>query len=209
MTQLPSGTVTFLFTDIEGSTDLAQRYPDALPSLLARHHAILRQAIEAVNGFIFKTIGDAVCAAFHTAPDALGAALEAQRMLQAEPWGPAPLRVRMGIHTGSAQVRMDGDLASDYEGYGALARVQRVMSAAHGGQTLLSNASAELLRDVLPAGISLRDLGEHRLKGLSSSACGNWLRPTCLRSSLPSRHSIPYRAICPARSAALSGALAS
>jgi len=88
MSELPSGTVTFLFTDIEGSTNLAQKFPDALPALLARHHAILRQAIQTHNGTVFQAIGDAFCVAFHTAPDALSAALDAQRMLHAEPWDP-------------------------------------------------------------------------------------------------------------------------
>jgi predicted ATPase/class 3 adenylate cyclase len=176
-----------LFTDIEGSTDLAQKFPDALAALLARHHAILRQAIQTHDGAIFQMIGDAFCAAFHTAPEALAAALDAQRMLHAEKWDPAPVRVRMGCNTGAAQAarppgplgrqagaggsaeRAGGvvdNLAAGYEGYSTLARAQRVMSAAHGGQILLSNASTELVRDSLPAGISLRDLGEHKLKGL-------------------------------------------
>jgi class 3 adenylate cyclase len=164
--ELPSGTVTFLFTDIEGSTDLARRFPDALTTLFARHHAILRQAIQTHDGHVFKIIGDAFCAAFHTAPAALAAALDAQRTLHAEAWDPAPVRVRMGCHTGAAQP-VGGKLEGDYEGYSTLARVQRVMSVAHGGQILLSHASAELVRDALPAGISLRDLGEHKLKGLT------------------------------------------
>ena len=161
MSELPSGTVTFLFTDIEGSTDLAQKFPDALAALLARHHAILRQAIQTHDGAIFQMIGDAFCAAFHTAPEALAAALDAQRMLHAEKWDPAPVRVRMGCNTGAAQAaRPPGPLgrqagAGGYEGYSALVRAQRVMSAAHGGQILLSNASTELVRDSLPAGISL------------------------------------------------------
>jgi predicted ATPase/class 3 adenylate cyclase len=167
MSELPSGTVTFLFTDIEGSTDLAQQFPAALPALLARHHAILRQAIQAHGGAVFKTIGDAVCAAFQTAPDALAAALDAQRALHSEAWDPAPVRVRMGIHSGAAQAVVADNLAADYEGYATLARAQRVMSAAHGGQVLLANAAAELLRDALPVGVSLRDLGGHKLKGLT------------------------------------------
>jgi len=167
MSELPSGTVTFLFTDIEGSTDLAQRVPDALPALLARHHAILRQAIEAQDGFVFQIIGDAFCAAFRTAPFALAAALSAQRMLVAERWDPAPVRVRMGIHTGEAQAGAADSVAGGYTGYSTLARVQRVMSVAHGGQILLSSTSAELAHDALPAGTSLRDLGEHKLKGMA------------------------------------------
>jgi class 3 adenylate cyclase len=82
---LPTGTVTFLFTDIEGITNLAQEYPDALPVLLARHHEILHQAIQAQNGHVFQIIGDAFCAAFHTAPEAFKAALTAQRTLACEP----------------------------------------------------------------------------------------------------------------------------
>ena len=85
MADLPTGTVTFLFTDVEGSTALAQQFPAELPALLARHHAILRESIEAHNGFVFLIIGDAFCAAFHTASDALNAALDAQRGLQHEP----------------------------------------------------------------------------------------------------------------------------
>src|SRR5512137_1668995 len=98
----PSGTVTFLFTDIEGSTKLAQHHRDTWEALRARHHAILRSAIEANNGHVFQIIGDAFCAAFHTAGEALDASLAAQRDLLAEDWGDAPIKVRMGINTGAA-----------------------------------------------------------------------------------------------------------
>jgi predicted ATPase/class 3 adenylate cyclase len=163
---LPSGTVTFLFTDIEGSTKLAQEHPDEMPSLLARHHAVLHQAIQTHNGHVFQIIGDAFAAAFHTAPDALKAALEVQRALVCEAWQPAPIKVRMGIHTGAAQAGMLEERAGGYVGYLTLTRVQRVMSTAHGGQVLLSNATAELVRSELPKHVSLRDMGEHHLKGL-------------------------------------------
>src|SRR5512138_3978641 len=103
MSDLPSGTVTFLFTDIEGSTALAQQFPADLPVLLARHHAILHQAIQAHNGHVFQITGDAFCAAFSTANDALKAARDAQCALQGEAWQPAPIKVRMGLHTGAAQ----------------------------------------------------------------------------------------------------------
>src|SRR5512137_767877 len=93
MVELPTGTVTFLFTDIEGSTSLAQQFPAELPALLARHHAILHQAIQGHNGHVFQIIGDAFCAAFHTAADAVKAALDAQRALQHETWNPAPIKV--------------------------------------------------------------------------------------------------------------------
>src|SRR5919106_831973 len=139
MADLPSGTVSFLFTDIEGSTKLAQEHPKEMPELLARHNTILNQVIERYQGFVFRTVGDSFSVAFHTAGDALSAALEAQRKLQGESWSPASIKVRMGIHTGSAQLKDDpqGQGAS-YEGYGTLALTQRVMSIGHAGQILLS-----------------------------------------------------------------------
>jgi predicted ATPase/class 3 adenylate cyclase len=166
MTDLPTGTVTFLFTDIEGSTALAQLFPAELPALLARHHAILHQAIQAHHGHVFQIIGDAFCASFITASAALQAALDAQRGLQHAAWQPAPIKVRMGIHTGSAQAGVIEERAGGYVGYLTLTRVQRVMSAAYGGQVLLSNPTAELVRGELPSDVTLRDMGEHRLKGL-------------------------------------------
>jgi predicted ATPase/class 3 adenylate cyclase len=158
---LPTGTVTFLFTDIEGSTKLAQHYPDQWESLREQHHAILHSAMDAHNGYVFQIIGDAFCTAFHTASDGLCAAVEAQRKLQNEDWGETPIRVRMGLHTGSAELH-----GKDYRGYLTMAKVQRIMSLAYGGQVLLSNTSADLLHHELPAGVVLRDLKEHRLKGL-------------------------------------------
>jgi predicted ATPase/class 3 adenylate cyclase len=163
---LPSGTVTFLFTDIQGSTKLAQERRDTWEALRARHHAILRSAIEANDGHVFQIIGDAFCAAFHTVREALEAALAAQRGLQTEDWGEAPIKVRMGINTGAAQAGSNADGSGGYTGYSSMARTQRVMSTAYGGQILLSNTSAELLLGEFPAGVSLRDMKEHRLKGL-------------------------------------------
>jgi predicted ATPase/class 3 adenylate cyclase len=158
---LPNGTVTFLFTDIEGSTRLAQQYPGQWETLRGRHHTILQSAMDAQHGYVFQIIGDAFCVAFHTARDGLCAAIEAQRKLQIENWGESPIKVRMGLHTGVAEFQ-----GTDYRGYMTLARVQRVMSVAYGGQILLSNASAELTHNELPEGITLRDMKEHRLKGL-------------------------------------------
>lgn len=157
---LPTGTVTFLFTDIEGSTKLAQQYPSAMPALLERHHEILHQSIQAQNGYVFQIIGDAFCAAFSSAMEALNAALDAQRYLFNEQWSPAPIKVRMGIHTGTAQLNEDGQ----YSGYATLASSQRIMSVGHGGQILLSGTTRELVRDSLPANSELLDLGEKRLK---------------------------------------------
>src|SRR5665213_3944522 len=122
--QLPSGTVTFLFTDIEGSTRLWETQATAMRAALARHDALLRYCIDAHHGYVFKTGGDAFCAAFHTAPDALAAALEAQRALHHEPWpADAQLRVRMALNSGSVELR-DGDY------YGpALNKVARLVAA--------------------------------------------------------------------------------
>src|SRR5215208_319606 len=166
-TNLPTGTVTFFFTDIEGSTKLAQEHPDEMPSLLARHNEILSESIAAHDGFTFRIVGDSFSAAFRTATDALNAALDAQRKLQNELWSPAPIKVRMGVHTGSAQLRNDpqGQGAS-YEGYETLALTQRIMSVGHGGQILLSQAAHDLVKDRLSAGIELRDMGERRLKDI-------------------------------------------
>ena len=158
----PSGTVTFLFTDIEGSTKLAQQYPDQWELLRARHHAILQSVVDANNGYVFQIIGDAVCAAFHTAGDALHAAIEGQHKLQTEDWGDMPIKVRMGIHTGEAELQAKGD----YHGYLAMSRVQRLMSAGHGGQVLISLVTETLLKGQLPGQTTLKDMGERRLKDL-------------------------------------------
>jgi class 3 adenylate cyclase len=159
---LPGGTITFLFTDIAGSTNLWEQHKDVMPAALARHDAILREAIAAHGGIVFKTIGDGVCAVFTSAPQTLGAALDAQRTLHAEVWDAAgPLRVRMALHTGTAEVR-----GGEYQGL-ALSRVARLLAAGHGGQVLLSQATQELVRNHLPPGVELRDLGAHRLKDLS------------------------------------------
>src|SRR5512138_348066 len=103
----PSGTVTFLFTDIEGSTKLAQQYPKQWETLRGRHHAILQSAVNEHNGYVFQVIGDAFCVAFASATEAMYAALDAQRCFFDEDWSPAPIKVRMGIHTGAAQLQAD------------------------------------------------------------------------------------------------------
>jgi predicted ATPase/class 3 adenylate cyclase len=155
----PTGTVTFLFTDIEGSTKLAREFPEMWETVRSRHHQILREAIGSNNGFVFQIIGDAFCAAFHKAGEALKAALEAQQRLQTETWGDCVIRVRMGIHTGEAE---HGD--GEYQGYLTLSLVQRIVSAGHGGQILVSNTTENLLRGQLPKDASLRDMGKHQFK---------------------------------------------
>src|SRR5215210_9101731 len=158
----PTGTVTFLFTDIEGSSRMWEKSPQTMRSALARHEEILHSAIGAHRGYVFKTVGDAFCAAFPTAPEALEAALYAQRALFAEEWPKevGQLRVRMALHTAAAEAR-----GGDYFGP-PLNRVARLLSAAQGGQVLFSVATQELVRDQLPTGVELRDLGKHRLKDL-------------------------------------------
>ena len=165
MNALPSGTVTFLFTDIEGSTRLFQEHPASMKDALARHNARLQDAIGAHRGHVFQVLGDGFCSAFEDAGDALAAALAAQRALHQERWGEiGALRVRMGLHTGMVEAHN-----GEYDSSLTLARAQRVMSAGHGGQTLLSAAAAERVREALPGGTTLRDLGRHKLRGLADA----------------------------------------
>lgn len=156
------GAVTVLFTDIEASTLLWERHPQAMKAALARHDKLLRAAFENHGGQIFKIVGDQNQAAFSTAAQALSAAIAAQRALASEPWGDTgPLRVRMALHTDVVD-KKDG-----VEYYGApLNRVARIVAAGHGGQVLLSAAAEESLCDALPPGVALRDLGLRQLKGL-------------------------------------------
>jgi predicted ATPase/class 3 adenylate cyclase len=163
MADLPTGTVTFLFTDIEGSTKLWEKSPRGMQVALTRHDALLWEAIEGHGGFVFKTVGDAFCAVFPTALGALESALAAQRTLFSEAWGDeiGALRARMALHTGTTHER-DGDYFGP-----PVNRVARLLSAGHGGQVLLSSSTQELVRDHLPPKTHLRDLGERRLKDLS------------------------------------------
>jgi predicted ATPase/class 3 adenylate cyclase len=165
MPELPWGTVAFLFTDVEGSTRLWQAHSEAMRRAYERHDAILRGATVRRRGVVYKVIGDAFQVAFPSAPEALAAALQAQRALAAEDWLglglPEPLRVRMALHAGA----VDPDAAGDYR-TPVLNRLGRLLGAGHGGQVLLSQAVSELVREHLPAGAALRDLGEQRLKDL-------------------------------------------
>jgi len=162
VSDLPTGLVTFLFTDIEGSTRLWERYPEAMPAALERHDSIMSKSIGDHAGVVFRTVGDAFCAAFSAALPAVCAALEAQRALHAGPWGAiGAMRVRMALHSSQVDLRDDGYVGPP------LNRVARLLAAGHGGQTLLSLATTELVRDYLPDGVTLRDLGEHQLRDLS------------------------------------------
>ena len=147
---LPTGTVTFLFTDVEGSTERWHRDEAAMSTALAAHDQVIRAAVESCEGWVFKHTGDGICAVFTSAHKAALAAVQSQRLLE--------LPVRMGVHTGEAELR-DGDYFGP-----TLNRAARVMDAGHGGQVLLSAASAELVAD-----LEMLDLGEYRLKGIAPS----------------------------------------
>src|SRR3954447_24597451 len=161
MPDLPRGTVTFVFTDIEGSTRLLARLRNGYVAVLAEHHRLLRDAFRAHGGHEVHTEGDAFFVAFARARDAVGAAVDVQRALAAAHWpeGTA-VRVRMGIHTGEAAVADHDYVGMDVH------RPARICSAGHGGQVLLSTSTRELVAAELPPAVALRDLGEHRLKDL-------------------------------------------
>jgi class 3 adenylate cyclase len=162
MSGAPSGTVTLLFTDVEGSTQLWDAERDAMAAALRRHDEILRDAIEQAGGYVFKTVGDSFCAAFSAARPGLDAALAAQRNLAAQSWPTSrPIVVRMGLHAGVCEER-DGDYFGP-----AVNRVARLLAVASGGQVLVSGVASELLSDELPEGVGLRELGTHQLKDLS------------------------------------------
>ena len=156
--------LTFLFTDLEDSTPLWERYPNEMQEVAARHDALIRGVIEQHRGKVVKSTGDGFHAVFESPSDGVSAALDGQRRIAAEPW-PAvigPLRIRMGIHTGQTQER-EGDF------YGLDVNLAaRIMSLGFGGQILLSEVTTTLVRKSLPPGCSLTDLGEHRLKGIAS-----------------------------------------
>ncbi|MEO6695802.1 MAG: adenylate/guanylate cyclase domain-containing protein, partial [Ignavibacteria bacterium] len=185
---IPSGDITFLFTDIEGSTKLAQDFPETLEAALEIHHSILQNAVDANNGFVFEIVGDAFCCAFENAYDAVKAAVDTQIKLANEKWNDAVIKVRIGIHSGNAEWN-----EKNYMGYITLARSARVMSSAYGEQIIISNdtyetlskkfqneknninlkaskTNSDLAKDLISLNlrnlevISFRDLGERRLK---------------------------------------------
>lgn len=158
---IPSGTVTFLFSDIESSTRQWEQHQEWMQWAFARQETLIREAMASCGGYVYKMIGDAFQVAFDTASCALHAAIAAQRALESQDWGEhGPIRVRMALHTGVTEERGD-----DYVGP-ALNRVARVLNAGYGGQILMTQATFDLLQDDLPPGIRLHDMGEHRLKDL-------------------------------------------
>jgi len=160
MSGLPSGNVTFLFTDIEGSTKLWEDFPEEMRVALARHDALLRDAIQKHNGHVFKTVGDMFCAVFAEPADALSATVSAQQSIAGMVVSDRPLRVRMAVHCGTADER-DGDYFGP-----TLNRIARILAIVHGGQVILSETAWELTAGALPGGSSTRDMGTHRLKDL-------------------------------------------
>src|SRR5438445_8638947 len=162
---LPTGVVSFLLTDIEGSTRLWEREPEAMRDALTRHDAIVNNVVRRLNGHVVKSKGegDSVFAVFRHGRDALSAALVLQIALDAEAWVTStPIRVRMAVHTGQIELR-DGDY------YGpTVNRCARLRALARGGQVLVSGVTAQLMQGRLPTGADLKDLGTHRLKDLSA-----------------------------------------
>ena len=163
MPSLPTGTVTFLFTDMEGSTHLLEQLGDRYAEVLATHHRLLRSAILHAHGHEMESQGDALFVAFPRAKDALLAAVAAQRAVQAHPWPDGiTVRVRMGLHTGEPISGETGYVGMDVH------RAARICAAGHGGQILLSRTTRDLVENDMPPGVKLRDLGEHRLKDLAN-----------------------------------------
>jgi class 3 adenylate cyclase len=159
MTELPSGTVTLLFTDVDGSTELVKRLGERYAAALAEHRALLREAFGEHGGIEVDTQGDAFFVAFGRARDAVVAAVAAQRALAAHPWpNDAAVSVRIGLHTGEPYLAEQG-----YMGL-AVHRAARICTIAQGGQVLLSHVTAGIVDDDQVSGVALRDLGDHRLK---------------------------------------------
>ena len=177
---------TFLFTDIEGSTRLWEEHGDAMAAALARHDEILNQSVAQAGGSVLKTTGDGLIAVFDSVTDTLSAAVDAQRSLDGDNWGPTgPLRVRMGIHTGDTESR-----EGDYFGP-AMNRAARIMAAGHGGQVLVSGTAAT--SGYLPPGVQLRDLGLHRLKDLTEPEHLYQVLHEALRSEFPAPNTLDGR----------------
>ena len=181
----PSGTITLLFSDIEGSTKLWEHASSAMNEALRRHDEIVRTAIDEQGGYVFKTVGDAFCAAFSTSDAALLAASALQHTLGVEAWPPgAEIRVRVALHTGACEER-DGDYFGP-----TVNRIARLLAIGHGGQTLVSGATAELLGDMGSEWGTLEDLGLHRLKDLGRPEHVWQLRPKGALDEFPPLRSL-------------------
>jgi predicted ATPase/class 3 adenylate cyclase len=184
MSSFPAGTVSFLFSDIEGSTRHWQDDSDGMRRSLALHDEISRAAIAAHAGHVLKHTGDGLVAVFATATDAIAAAVDAQRAFGSAEWGAAPLRVRMGVHTGDAE-RRDGDYFGP-----TLNRAARLMATAHAGQILVSSAAAGLAREGLADAVELINLGEHLLRDLDRPERVFQIRAPGIDSAFPPLRSV-------------------
>ena len=184
----PSGDVTFLFTDIEGSTLLAQKFHEKLPTELQKHNLILNNTVRLYSGFVFKIIGDAFCCAFYQVSNAVKAAIEIQKKLCETEWDEAVIKIRIGIHSGTAL--WDG---ANYDGYLTISRAERVMSAAYGEQILISDDAYQKLLNIgstefyssAQGGVSFADLGEKKLKDLVSPVRLYQINAPGLRADFP------------------------
>jgi predicted ATPase/class 3 adenylate cyclase len=182
---LPSGTVTFLFSDIEGSTQRWERDRAAMQDAVRRHDALVRTAIDANGGYVFKTIGDAFCAVFARPEDAIHAALGAQRAISKEDFSAAGgVSIRMALHTGTSEER-DGDYFGP-----TVNRVSRLLAIGHGGQVLVSGVTTDLVQGTLPMQATLQDLGAHRLKDLTLPEQVYQLLAPGLRREFPALRSL-------------------
>ncbi len=196
MADIPTGSVTFLFSDVKGSTKLAQLYLDKLPVMLKRHNEIMQESLESHGGLVFRIVGDAFCCAFEKAADAVRAAVAAQMMLNSEKWDEAVISVRMGIHSGTAEWN-----GRDYVGQLTLARAEKVMSTADGGQILISKDAYEKITasefdELLSSAngeISFMDLGERRLKDLIQPVRIYQITAAGLRSEFPQLNTLDVR----------------
>jgi predicted ATPase/class 3 adenylate cyclase len=185
---LPTGLVTFLFSDIEGSTQRWEAHRDAMQAAVDRHDEILRTAIQTHKGYIFKTVGDAFCAAFASVADGVAAAIAAQREIASEDFSAVDgVRVRMGLHVGEVSEHRGDYFGPDVN------RVARLMSIGHGGQVLISSAVQELIEGSLPNGLSLVDLGLRRLKDLTQPEQVWQLTAAGLPSEFPPLNSLDAR----------------
>lgn len=188
MRSLPTGVVTLLFTDIEGSTTLLERAPVAYRGALKKHHRLLNLAIEGHDGVVFERLGDGIYAAFQRTTDAVAAAVQAQLSLHKHNWGElGEVRVRMAVHPGEL------DRWDDRYFGPALYRCARLLAVGHGGQTLLSGVAAEIVGGTLPSDCELRDLGNHRLKDLRSPEHIFQIVHPRLRADFPALRSLEAR----------------
>jgi len=182
---LPTGTVTFLFSDVEGSTQRWERDREAMAAALRRHDEVVRSAIEGHGGHVFKTVGDEFCAVFSTAPEAVAAALDVARALAAEDFTRVGgIRVRIALNTGDADER-----SGDYFGP-AVNRVARLLAIGHGGQVLVAGVTTDLVQGRLPPQATLQDLGQHRLRDLIFPEQVYQLRAPGLQADFPPLRSL-------------------